>query len=176
LAARFADLVGARDAIKALENAGIDGDEIALLGPAAERARRPVNPKPTDRRVVLYLAGRVLRGALIGAAIGLVVATLVGVVVLLVTDLAAGLLVACVLGGAFLGATVGAFVSVERSVGLADDWALTFEEATGPVWVGVYTSDASDRARARQALERAHPLELRALTSGSAMPDGPGGP
>jgi hypothetical protein len=163
--ARFTDLAGARDAIKALENSGVDGDQIELLGRSADVARTPTNPKISDRRVARYLVPRVFRGAATGALIGAAIGTLIGSVVLTITGSATALLIACVLGGVFLGSTLGAFVFLERSIGLADDWSLTFQDAPeGPIWVGVYTQDPMVRTHAAHTLEHHRPLELRTDT------------
>ncbi len=62
VAGQFTRLDVARTAIEALENAGIDGDDIALLGRPAEVARAPSDPEIADRRLGRYLAPRVALG------------------------------------------------------------------------------------------------------------------
>src|ERR1700736_6560292 len=62
VAARYRDLGQARAAISALERAGLDGNDIELLGLAADAARVPRDPKVADRRVVFYLLPRLARG------------------------------------------------------------------------------------------------------------------
>jgi hypothetical protein len=69
--------------------------------------------------------------------------------------------------GAGLGAAVGAFWSVERGVGMSEDWEKTFEEpaaATKPMRIGVYTNGDAETTRARHVLEHHRPVELQDLT------------
>lgn len=63
VAARFPSMKSARVAIEALEHAGIDGDEIELLGRPADVARAPSDPRDPDRRMALPLVWRVALGA-----------------------------------------------------------------------------------------------------------------
>ncbi len=165
VAARFPDMVAARAALEALEHVGVDGDDLELLGAPVDVARIPSDPKPTDRRTARHIGGRLARGVEIGAAAGAVLGLLMGVLVVTVTDATSsrgGLVLALVIAGLGLGATVGVFVSFERSVGLSDDWSLTFEDApAGPVWVAVYSRRTTTTDRAARELARLHPLELR---------------
>jgi hypothetical protein len=163
LAAQFGTPGDARAAIEALENHGIDGLAITVLdGP--DEDRRQV----ADRRALVHVGGRVAKGLALGAMVGAVVLGVVGVVVA-VAGAPAAVIVAFVLIGAGLGAAVGAFWSVERGVGMSEDWEKTFQESAGAtkaVRVGVYTNTA-DTARARQVLEDHRPLDVRDLSAGS---------
>lgn len=157
-------MVAARAAIEALENAGVDGDDIELLGRRAEAARTPASPSAADRRVAGHLLRRLGLGALVGAAGGALVGVVLGLVVLAVTstESGAGLVAAFVLTGIGLGVVVSAFLSFERSVGFSSAWPLTFEDAPeGSVWVAVYSRESHVQERAHDTLARRHPLELR---------------
>ena len=164
VAASFPSMEAARVAIESLENAGIDGDDIELLGQPVEGARPPENPKRVDKRVASHLFPRVVAGVLIGAAIGAVLGLVLG---LALAGTFSGLdgapfVAAIILLGIGLGAVVGAFISFERSVGLSDAWPLTFQDVSeGPVWVAVYADDLRTRGRAAQRLADQDPLELR---------------
>jgi hypothetical protein len=164
VAARFASLEEARGAVLALEQAGLDGNDIELLGRPVDAARVPHDPKRADLRLVFYLVPRLAGGLALGAGAGFGLGLLVAGV-LLVTGVLSwswGAFAICVLIALFPGATLGVFVAFERSVGVSEDWSLTFEDAPpGPVWVGVYTRELDVRARARQVLEHRRPLELR---------------
>jgi hypothetical protein len=164
VAANFPDMQAARSAIEALENAGVDGDDIDLLGRRAEAARVPTSPARADRRVAVHMVQRIALGALVGAAGGAVVGVVLGLVVLAATSTGggAGLVFAFGLIGVGLGVVVTVFLSFERSVGLSDAWPLTFEDVPeGSVWVAVYSRDPRTEERAHDALARLHPLELR---------------
>lgn len=164
VAASFPSMESARVAIEALENAGVDGDYIELLGQPADAARTPSDPKPTDRRVALHLVRRVAVGAVVGALAGIALGLLVGLIVAGITDTdsRSGLVTAIAIVGIGIGTTLGILLGFERAIGLSDAWPLTFEDVPdGPVWVAVYTRARQERARAAEALARHHPLELR---------------
>jgi O-antigen ligase len=164
LSAEFGTPGDARAAIEALENHGIDGLEITILGGLGEDHRRPA-----DRRALVHVSGRVAKGAVLGALAGAAVLGVVGVIAA-IAGAPAAVIVAFVLLGAGLGAAVGAFWGVERGVGMSEDWEKTFQEpasATKPMRIGVYTNDDAATARARRVLEGHRPLDIRDQTTGS---------
>jgi hypothetical protein len=164
VAANFSDMEAARAAIEALENAGVDGDDIDLLGRRADAARTPTRPGRADRRVAGHMARSIALGAVIGAAAGAAVGVVLGLIVLAATSTGggAGLVFAFALVGVGLGVVVTVFLSFERSVGLSDAWPLTFEDVPeGSVWVAVYSRDPKTERRAYEALTGLEPLDLR---------------
>jgi hypothetical protein len=88
-----------------------------------------------------------------GAAAGIVV---------LATTTSSGLApFTCELIGIGFGATLGLLVALERAGTHSDAWAETFEDSTlNHVWVGEYTPNAHERARARHILETHHANQL----------------
>ena len=162
LAARFESPERARDAIHRLENSGIDGTDIELLGSGATAARRPRDPRPQDRRIVRFLVPRIMTGALVGALAGALLGVVVGAVLGVAFDTSAGAIAYFVVFGIIAGATVGAYVRFERNVGFSDDWSATFVDTRGkPLWVAVRARDESTFDRARNALQTIGPIELR---------------
>ena len=162
LAARFESPEQARAAIQRLENSGIDGTDIELLGSGADKARVPRAPGPQDRRFTRYIVPRVAIGAVVGAVAGAVLGLIVGLIVGAVVDTSAGVVVACAVFGAIAGATVGAFVRFERNIGFSNDWSATFVDTRGkPLWVAVRARDKTSFERARNALQTIDPIELR---------------
>jgi hypothetical protein len=160
IAARFPGVAEARRAIEALENAGIDGNDIALLGRSAA-ARTPGDPKASDRRVGRYLLPRLALGVGLGAVVGALGGLVVGVVVAAVTaGSTVGVVAACGIVGLCVGGVLGTFFSFERSVGLSDAWPETFDAPDEPVWVGVFGHD-HERGRITAVLERRGPTEVR---------------
>jgi hypothetical protein len=161
LTAEFGTPGDARAAMKALENHGIDGLEITILDGLVENDRRP-----TDRRELVYVSGRVGKGIALGAVVGAAVLGIIGVIAA-IAGAPAIVIVAFVILGAGLGAAVGAFWGVERGVGMSEDWEKTFEEpaaATKPMRIGVYTNGDAETTRARHVLEHHRPVELQDLT------------
>lgn len=105
-------------------------------------------------------------GALVGAVVGGLVGGLAGGVLVAVTSPAAALgeVVALAAVGMVIGTQVGAYVGFERAGTLSDAWSTTFDELeSGAIWIGVRTRDPHDLARARRALERERPIEVREL-------------
>jgi len=162
--ASFPDMAGARGAVEALEHAGVDGDEIELVGAPADAARTPTSPARPDRRMAVHIVRRLGIGAVVGAAAGAVVGVLLGLILVAATSTGggAGLVFALGIAGLGLGGVVSAFLSFERTVGLSDAWPLTFEDVPeGSVWVAVYSRASGTHDRARDTLARQHPIELR---------------
>jgi hypothetical protein len=169
VAARFGDAADARAAIEALQSAGIDGDDIALLSPFPQTSRRSTNA--ADERMGRYLVRRVLVGALLGVVGGVVAGALVGGIVIAVTTPASelGQLVAFAIASGIIGAPLGAYIGFERAGTLSEAWGTTFEDLErGATWVGVKVHDVDHYLRARRALERRHPAELRELEAPDA--------
>lgn len=171
LIAEFGTPGDARAAIEALENHGIDGLEITLLDHAGNdpgNARR----QPADRRALTHVGRRVAKGAGLGALVGAVFLGIVGLVVAAAGGPVAAIVVLPIIG-AGLGAAVGAFWSVERGVGMSEDWEKTFQEpAAAPeaTRIGVHTNADDDTARVRQVLEDHRPRDIRADTTGGGTP------
>jgi hypothetical protein len=168
IAARFPDLASARAAIEALEDTGVDGNDISLHGvelvpPSVQQTRR------VDRRIARTLAGRTLRGAAVGALLGLAFGAILGAALIAETrpDSPGQELVVSMICGVGLFTTLGAFIAFERAGTLSDAWPETFEaESTGPLWVEAHTHDEFHRERALRRLRRLHPLEVRDCDAG----------
>jgi MFS family permease len=161
--ARFASRGDARTAIEALQEAGVDGNDIELLGTPPGSTSSVELTRAVDRRIAGYLAGRVGRAILIGAVGGLLAGTTAAAVLIAATAPASALaeLIAVAIVGVLLGATCGAYVGFERAGTLSDAWPLTFEDARGPVWIAVFTAAPADRERVRGIVERHHALEVQ---------------
>jgi hypothetical protein len=167
LAARFADTQSARSAIEALENAGVDGGEIELLGSHVGAGSLGGDNEPSDRRTGRYISRRLALGAAAGALAGMLGGLALALVLLAVTDDVSrvGVLWACVIVSVGIGTTLGTFLGLERSVGSSEAWPATFQDdAAGPVWVAVFTRNSEATARARHALLSRDPVELRTGT------------
>jgi hypothetical protein len=80
-------------------------------------------------------------------------------------------IVALAIAGIGLGVTVGAFWSVERGVGLSEDWEKTFQrptDAASSVRIGVYTRNDSDTRHVREVLEDHRPVAVELSTATGA--------
>ena len=164
VAARFADMEHARTAIEALENSGVDGDDIVLTGSRALAAESTPTKTAADSRAMTHVFVRTLRSIVLWGLAGIAVGLAVGAIILWISgswDAAAWLWVFGILGG-FFGGTLGGMVGAERTISDADAWSLTFQDVgEGTVWVGVRVKD-DDRARhALQVMQRADPIAVR---------------
>jgi hypothetical protein len=159
LIAEFGSPGDARAAIEALENHGIDGLEVAVLDDPGEGGR-----EAADRRAVVHVSGRVAKGVAIGALIGAAILGVVGIVFVAAAGWPAVAVPAVMVAGIGFGAAVGAFWSVERGVGLSEDWEKTFQEpadATVSMRIAVYTNAPDDTATARDVLRDHRPIAVR---------------
>jgi hypothetical protein len=157
--AQYNDLTAARHAIQQLEQQGVDGDDIALVGSSARALERGTRRERSDARVVshagLAVAFGVLAGGVLGALLGAVV---VGAIVLLWSDLDArawvfGLMVAWFAAG---GALLGAFAGVSRAIGFSESMAITYESGSAPPWLAVY----GPREKLLSMVEATDPIEI----------------
>jgi hypothetical protein len=163
LAARFPDVGRARLAIEGLQSSGVDGEDIKWLSPFPQELRRPSTT--ADRRITRYLLRRVLVGALVGATVGGIAGVIAGAILVAATTAASvvGEIVALAVVGTVFGAQLGAYVGFERAGTLSDAWNTTFDELeAGATWIGVRTKEGNQE-RARHALERQRPIEVREL-------------
>jgi hypothetical protein len=159
--ALYRSLREVRTAIDELEAHGVDGDDIALVGPAALAAERTHDRTRTDRRFLrtttAAIAAGIVTGSLVGAVIGAVLLGLTFAIWEPAVD--AGwvfALMTCWFAAG--GAVFGAFTAVSRRVGFSESWPLTFEdEPDEPLWLAVY----DDREDVRETVRATHPTEVR---------------
>ncbi len=163
LMARFESMEAAGDALKALENQGVDGADLTLVGGQVAKAREVHTVTGPDRRVSRRVLGMILRGGVLGLCGGLLVsAAIVGISVLLFEDVRQHELAQVMVVVAFgmLGAVVGIFATVERGVGLSESWHLAFQDVgEGEAWLAVLDApdDAEDALRTLGASEVVRP-------------------
>jgi hypothetical protein len=178
--AQYPDLPAARHAIQRLEQQGVDGDDIALVGSSAraleQRARRGRSDSRVLSNVGLAVAVGVVAGGVVGAVLG---AVIVGAILLLWSGLDArawvfGLMVAWFASG---GALLGAFVAASRALGFSESMEMTYEdEPPSPPWLAVYGPrdkllpmvQATDPIDVGWSARTTHPPEATARSSGQS--------
>jgi len=161
LLARYRSLREVRAAIDLLEARGVDGDDIALVGPAALAVERTPDRRRTDRRFLHTTAEAIAAGIVVGALVGAMIgAALMGVTFAIWEPATSPGWVFALMSAWFAagGAVFGAFAAVARRVGFSESWPLTFEdEPDEPLWVAVY----DDRADLPETVGATHPSEMR---------------
>ena len=126
----YADIERARAAMMTLERAGIDGNDIKLDEPSAQRPRTPDTSVARDTGVGKRVAKFSIIGGLIGGAAGVLAGVLVGVLLL---DGGGVALWSAIAGMAFVGLSIGGVLVPMVVIGQGPNWEQTFEpaEATG---------------------------------------------
>jgi hypothetical protein len=167
--AEFADMRSARAAVEALGKAGVEGDNISVTGPAADRAAEPPTEqelrektREIDSQMAKYMlstigvwtVGGIIAGALLGIPLSIGIMALLGADVTL-ERVAVGVFLTA------LGAGIIAWLIPHTSYGpqAAPPWELTFAESeSGRVRVGVHSEKAEDIALAEDLLRKQQPL------------------
>ncbi len=163
--ATFPDMEHARKALLALEQHGVEADNISLLGRAAEQVESDLNPRERDTGVAKEIA----KGAGLGTAIGTGAGGVVGFIGGLLAWGIPGIgpvvgtaIWAATVGGAGVGAAIGGLVGGTAVIGQSEAWEKSFEESvrTGRVLVGVHADSREDIDKATGVLRDAHPLRV----------------
>jgi hypothetical protein len=160
--ARYRTLPDARHAIEALEDHGVDGNDIALVGEGAIEAEHSPDRVERDKRFLSHTVLSVAAGALLGGLAGIAIGALcIGAVVLVWPDGIDHPLWAFAFVSGFVmaaGMVLGGFVAIARHTGFSESWDVTFGNAPGAaIWLAVYRDDQ----RTHDLLVQTHPMELR---------------
>lgn len=144
----YPDLHAAEKAITKLEAHGFDGDDVHLIGEAAERADS-IDVSARDAKMTARLAGSAFVGGTIGTVVGAVLGLVVGAII--GSDLwwVFGLIGAIALGA--YGMAVGGYSRVRGT----HDWELAFEPVEGEAAVAVRSTDGAKLDQAADALRDA---------------------
>ena len=161
LAVTYPDIGAARDAVRALERAGVEGHDITLLGEADRAALQ--HPNITrDERLIAYVGRSARMGALFGAVLG--AAAGFGVGALLFPWLSGGLW-SMVAGGTFLGAGLGVLLGGIVRLPQSNAGLATIDTPVdGEVTLGITTTiDLTD------AVEPTHPVAVTEVDDVSTL-------
>jgi hypothetical protein len=166
--ASLPDMEAAREAIAALEHAGIEANNISLLGPAAEEAEARTATsagEEAEREFAADAARSAGVGAAAGAGVGGAAGFLAGAAAFGIPGLGPAIgagIWATTIGGAVAGAGVGFTAGGVGGVKESEAWALTYENVQhGRVMVGVHSDEPDQVDRAEAVLQDANPLQIR---------------
>jgi outer membrane lipoprotein SlyB len=144
----YLDLHAAEKAMTTLEAHGFDGDDVHLIGDAAERADT-IDVSTRDGKVATRIGASSIVGTVVGAALGALVGLLVGALIGGNLWWVFGVIGAIAVGA--YGSVVGAFSRMRAS----DDWDLAFEPVAGEAAVAVRSTDGAKLDEAADALRGA---------------------
>ncbi len=159
--ATFPDMEAARGAVDALTSAGIEAEDISLLGRAVEEARNDTDTRLRDMEATGEIAKRAGTGIAAGSTLG----ALAGVAAFAIPGVGpviGGGILAAVVGGGIAGGSVGGMVGGVAGLSLEDDWDLTFQESirAGRVLVAVHAAEKEDVEKAAKILDGKKPDQL----------------
>jgi hypothetical protein len=160
----FPGMPEAREALDALEAAGIDAAEISLLGPAAEEAAEQADTRERDAGMAGRVGKRATVGALAGGATGGFAGFLAGLAAFAIPGvgpvIGAGVWAATI-GGAVAGGSVGGVIGGYAAVDMNEAYELTYESVrAGRVLVGVHSEDPAHADKGDEVLRKLDPLSI----------------
>jgi hypothetical protein len=177
--AAFPNMEMAQEAIGALEWAGIEANEISLLGKAAvEAAEKSAHSSETSERdaeVATRVGGRAAFGAVTGGIAGGAIGLAVGVVLFVLADVGPtfGVAVAGVIG-TVAGFIIGGIFGGESGLTISRASKLSMEDIGDQrVLVGVHSDNPEDVQKGAEVLRGKRPLDLNVFDE-SGRVDGDG--
>jgi hypothetical protein len=152
----FPDLDRARDVIKQLNDAGIDGDDISMLGRQVDEVSSDPDTRLRDLDSTADLGKKAAAGGVTGSAIGAGIAGAVALLMPGVGPVLAGGIWAALAGGATAGGVVGGMVGAIGATELGPEWEASYGEPlrAGRVVVAVHARDHAEAEQAAKVLEK----------------------
>jgi hypothetical protein len=152
----FPDLDKAREVIEELNQAGVDSDDISMLGKQVEAVTSDPDTRLRDMESTADLGEKAARGGAAGSAIGAGVAGAVSLIIPGVGPVLAGGIWAALAGGAIAGGVVGGMVGAIEGTELGPEWEATYGDPLreGRVLVAVHARDDELAQRATEVLEK----------------------
>ena len=158
--ATYPDMEAARKAFDALEKAGIDGDDMSLLGPHADEVAEETDTRDRDAHLVGDVSHHVVKGGAIGGVAGAVAGAVAFVIPGVGPAMGVGIW-AATLGGAVAGGAVGGVAGGVSAVDYSEDWELTYDDvAEGKVLVATHADNPADADKQEKVLREASPLKV----------------
>jgi hypothetical protein len=166
--ATFSDMESARAALLALENGGIDGNDLSILGRGAAEAATETDPRERDAGALSTVAKAGAAGTAAGATGGALVGLIGGALAWGIPGIGpvvGSALWAATLGGAGVGAAIGGLVTGTAVIGQSEGWADSYHESirAGQVLVGVHVDGRRQLDKAVGILESKAPLRIDRL-------------
>lgn len=154
--ATFPDLEQARDVIKALNDAGVDGDDISVLGRQVDEVSSDPDTRLRDLDSTADLGKKAALGGVTGSAVGAGIAGAIALLMPGIGPVVAGGIWAAVAGGVAAGGVIGGMVGAIEATELGPEWEVSYGEPlrAGKVLVAVHASDDKEARKAAQIFDR----------------------
>ena len=151
----FSDLDKAREVIEELNDAGIDADDISMLGKQVEEVTSDPDTRLRDMESTGDLGKHAAAGAGAGALIGGIAGALAWIIPGVGPVLGSGIWAASG-GGAIAGTVVGGMVGAIESTELGPEWEVTYGAPLreGRVLVAVHARHDDEAAKAVKVFEK----------------------
>src|SRR5438270_5757015 len=150
--ATYPDMEAARKAFGALEAAGVDGEDMSLLGPHADAAAAETETRQRDAHLVGDVGEHVVKGGAIGSVAGAIAGSVAFMIPGVGPAIGVGIW-AATLGGAVAGGAVGSVAGGVSAVDLSEDWELTYDEvADGKVLVACHADDKAQADKCEETM------------------------
>jgi len=157
------DLDAAREAMNALQRAGIEAGRTSLLGPSADAAEDDTETTTKDRGVIGDVTKATAVGGVAGGALGGVTGFLAGLAAFAIPGVGpavgTGLWISS-LGGAVIGSGVGGMLGGVSKINAGDAWELTYELKNGRALVGVHADDEGIVRQGAEILKKESPVSM----------------
>lgn len=150
----FPDLDKARDVIEALNQSGIDADDVSMLGKQVEEVSSDPDTRLRDMESTADLAQKAASRGAVGAVIGGIAGAAAFVIPGIGPMIGAGIWAAAG-GGAIAGGVVGGMVGAIDATELGPEWEATYGAPLqeGKVIIAVHARDDDQAEKAVKVLE-----------------------
>jgi outer membrane lipoprotein SlyB len=149
----FPDLDAARNAIQELNDAGIDADDISMLGKQVEDVSSDPDTRLRDMETTADLAQKAAKTATIGSVVGGIAGAAAFLIPGLGPVIGAGIWAAAG-GGAIAGGVVGGMMGAIEATELGPEWEVSYGDPLreGKVLVAVHARDDQQAQKAADVL------------------------
>ncbi len=164
--ATFDSMEKAREAMEDLGEAGIEANDVSLVGAEVEAAAGDADTRVRDMEVTAEVGRKAILGGATGSALGALAGAAAFAIPGLGPAIGTGIWAAAA-AGAMAGGAVGGMVGGVASMDLNENWELTFQDAIrgGKALVAVHTHDDEGAKKAEEILDRSKPEKVEHLDS-----------
>jgi outer membrane lipoprotein SlyB len=162
--ATFENMTAARQAMEDLGDAGIEANDVSLVGAEVEAAAGDPDTRIRDMEVTTQVGKKAILSGAAGSALGALAGAAAFAIPGVGPAIGTGIWAAAA-AGAMAGGAVGGMVGGVASLDLNENWELTFQDAIrgGKTLVAVHAHDDSGAKKAEEILQGASPEKIEHL-------------